>query len=409
MEEHNSLRSKNSGISRLGPGSPGLRGLGWLVVLGIAGILAAGSPVMAVDEPASSGQLAEACSAPELGVPTAVEGGSATANPEAGSDAAGWRDGRWRRMPRAPFAAAYGPAIWTGKRMVVVSPEDGRTAKYDAARDRWREVATAPRPTETFTPSLWTGRELVIVEVGPDFSSIGGLAYDPAADRWRELARLPFVATARDHALADAIWTGTHIVVVESDGLVAALDVTADCWTELGRVPGDSVAWHLYLDGPRLLVESRDRGTTSVRSFEPTTGVWSEPAVASFEVAGRQSGAYWADDVLKFISWTQSDSSDGASAMFDPATMTWARTDHDCKTAASRSIDADGLLVSADGRRVLDPATLACTVVPKPPRRLNGTESTLWTGSELIAWGGTRESLEPLGGSIYTPRPPAGE
>lgn len=196
-------------------------------------------------------------------------------------------------------------------------------------------LTTAPRPTETFTPSLWTGHEFVIVEVGPDFSSIGGLAYDPKSERWRELARLPFGATARDHVLADAIWTGTHIIIVESDGLVAALDVAADCWTELGRVPGDGFAWNLYLDGARLLVESRDHGTMSVRSFEPTTGAWSEPAVASFDVAARQSGAYWANDVFKFISWAQSDSSDGASAMFDPAAMTWARTDHDCKTAAT--------------------------------------------------------------------------
>ena len=91
--------------------------------------------------------------------------------------------------------------------------------------------------------------------------------------------------------------------------------------------------------------------------------------------------------------------------------MTWARVEHDCVTPASRTIEADGLLVSSNGRRGLHPLTLECVGIPNPPRVLNGTEAALWTGSELIAWGGARqESPAPrLGGSVYRPGAPDAE
>jgi hypothetical protein len=191
----------------------------------------------------------------------------------------------------------------------------------------------------------------------------------PAQDRWRELARLPFVATRGDHQLAGAIWTGTHIVVVEIEGLVAAHDVEADRWTELGEGPGDGVAWNIYRDGPTLLIESRDFDTgTSMQRFDPVTGAWSEPAIAPFEVAGRSAGGSWVGDALVYLTWAETDDYAGASAAFDPATMTWSRFEHDCTTSASRTIEADGLLVAADGRRALDPTTRTCIALPKPAR-----------------------------------------
>lgn len=305
-------------------------------------------------------------------------------------------DGSWRRIARAPFGSAYGPAVWTGERMIVVQADGKRSAAYDPTRDRWREVERAPRRVEPFAPYAWTGDELLIAEIAADGSSLGGLAYEPATDRWRELERLSLSPDDGDHALADAIWTGTHMVVVEGLGLVAAYDVGGDCWVELGRVPGDGFAWHLYESGSSLLVESRERvGGVTMHAFDPVSASWSAPAVSQLDVGASESGGVWVDDSLLFVSWAQSGDSTGRwHAMFDPGTSTWSSVALDCRTDAYGTVEAGDLLVASDGRRALKPGTRTCVHLPAPPRRLNGTESMVWTGSELIAWSGIRSPID---------------
>lgn len=314
-------------------------------------------------------------------------------------------------MARGPFGTAYAPAVWIGTHLLVVDRDTGRTATYRPDRDRWREVATAPRGTEPDAPFAWTGTELVITDMARDGSTIGGLAYDHRTDRWRELASLPFDASDADHSVTAAVWTGTHVIVSEGLGLIAAYDPVADSWNELGEVPGsEGFVWHLYQHGSRLLVESRTPdGIVEMRSFDPASGAWSEPVVAPLDRFASQSGGRWSDGSLVYVTWRDASEYDGAAnAAFDPATMSWSVVEHDCTTRSSRTIEADGLLVASNGRRALDPASLTCIEMPDPPRRLNGTEATVWTGSELIAWSGLRSLPEPprRGGLVFEPAEP---
>jgi hypothetical protein len=316
--------------------------------------------------------------------------------------------GRWGRVASAPFGSEYEPAVWTGTRMVAVDSESGRTAVYRPDRDRWREVTPAPRAFDHWARDVWTGREIVILEVTADGTMIDGLAYRPSSDRWRRTARLPAAAGGEtDHALADAAWTGTHVVVVDSLGLVAAYDPTADCWVELGRVPGEPWAWRLYLAGPSLLVESRRWGEpVEIRAFDPATGTWSEPSVGPLDRSASEGGGTWIDGRLVYVSWDGTVEDGGApNAVFDPATMSWSAFEHDCGTRASGSVQAGSLIVASDGRRALDGRTFACIDLPAPPRRLNGTERMVWTGNELIAWSGIRSLPEPprRGGLVFRP------
>lgn len=325
------------------------------------------------------------------------------------SDAPAWSEGRWRTMAPGPFGTAYAPATWTGNRLLVVDRDTGRTATYRPDRDRWREVATAPRRVEPDAPFVWTGTELVISDMSRDASTIRGLAYDPGRDRWRELPRLPFESSDRDNSITAATWTGTHVVVAEGLGLIAAYDPAADCWTELGRVPSEQgFVWHLYQNGPRLLVESRTPDdVVAMRSFDLASGEWSDPAVAPLDRRASESGGVWMDGSLVYVTWRDASEYDGAAnAVFDPSTMSWSVFEHHCTTRASRTIEANGSLIASDGRRALDPETLTCIDIPKAPRTLNGTEATVWTGSELIAWSGIRSLPEPprRGGLVFEPK-----
>ena len=181
-------------------------------------------------------------------------------------------------------------------------------------------------------------------------------------------------------------------IVLDSLGLLAAYDPTADCWVEVGRVPGEPWAWRLYTDGTALLVESRRWDEpVEMRALDPATMTWSEPAVGPLDREASEGGGAWVDGQLVYVTWYPLDDGAGApNATFDPTTLTWSTFEHDCATPASGTLAVEGLLVASDGRRALDGETLACVEMPAGPRRLNGTERLLWTGRELIAWSGIR-------------------
>ena len=310
-------------------------------------------------------------------------------------------NGAWEPMAKAPFGSEYEPVAWTGTHMVVVDSDTGRTASYRPDTDAWRVRSKSPRPFDRAAATAWTGAELIIAELSDDGTLLHGLAYRPQGDHWREIAPLEIAPDGKpDHALADAIWTGTHVVAVDALGLLAAYDPVADCWSELGRVPGEPMAWRLYLVDGRLLVESRRWDEpVELRAFDPATGEWSEPAVGLLDREASERGAVTSGDSLVYITWDGSLEPGTANARFDPATMTWAAFEHDCETRASGTVAAGNLLVAASGERALDAETLACVVLPEPPRALDGTERLVWTGTDLIAWSGIRpEQMTPRTG-----------
>jgi hypothetical protein len=280
--------------------------------------------------------------------------------------------------------------------MVAVDLDSGRTAVYRPDRNRWREGARAPRRFSSTARSAWTGDELVIVQMAADGGSIRGAAYRPNLDRWRRIET--FVAEPdeqADHALTDAIWSGSHVIVVDGLGSLAAWDPAADCWVDLGAVPGEPWATHLYLAGPSLLVESRRRDEPiELRAFDPATQTWSAPSVGPLSSEQSESGGAWSDGRLVYLDWYPPVAAEPMAAQFDPDTMTWSTLDPDCHANASGSLAVDGVVLSSDVRRALDSQTLACLEVPAAPRRLNGTERLLWTGRELIAWSGIRSLPE---------------
>jgi hypothetical protein len=378
-------------------------GTGAPTALALALALLMAPAATATDDP---GVAPSACPVPVLD--------PAASSPVADAGSPDLSRGRWTRMARAPFGSEYEPVAWTGRRLVAVDTDSGRTAVYAPSRDRWREVARAPRRFDSTAESTWTGRELIILAMSPDGRSIEGAAYHPGEDRWRETASLATDPDGQtdpdgetDHALADAIWGGTHVIVVDSLGLLAAYDPVADCWLELGHVPGEPWVWRLYAAGPSLLVESRRwDAPVEVRAFDLATKTWSEPLAGPLDREASEGGGSWVDGRLVYVTWFPlHETAGGANGILDPATMTWSTFDHDCGTPASGTVVAGGLLVASDGRRALDGRTLACLDLPPPPRRLNGTERMLWTGDELIAWSGIRSLPEPArrGGYLFRP------
>ncbi len=88
---------------------------------------------------------------------------------------------------------------------------------YDPARDAWRRLPPPPRSLPASAgPALWTGRELLVVDAegGRPLPGAGSAAPPtiPVADRWRSLAPSPRLGGGQ-LLERTVLWAGTRLLV----------------------------------------------------------------------------------------------------------------------------------------------------------------------------------------------------
>ena len=271
----------------------------------------------------------------------------------------------------APRQREHGTAVWTGSEMIVWGgdsggPRLGDGGRYDPARDAWSPMAMdgAPSPRR-YHVAVWTGAEMIVW--GGDGQQVNqyhadGAAYDPKADGWRAL---PDDSKLRPRARLSAVWTGTEMIV----------------W---GGYDADKA----FADGAR---------------YDPALDTWRAVSARGMPFPRGYHKAVWtgSEMIVWGGSWGGPALNDGAR--YDPATDTWrsiaecgappGRTEHSAVWTGSEMIvwggrDFGGGFVLGDGARY-DPAADAwrpMTMAGAPrPRTF---QATVWTGAELIVYGG---------------------
>jgi hypothetical protein len=99
----------------------------------------------------------------------------------------------------SPSPQSSHTAVWTGRLMVIWGGPDVGGGRYDPATDTWTPVA----PFDAAGPALWTGREMLVGSCG------GGGRYDPATDTW-----LPLPANGSAASCSgSSVWTGELMIV----------------------------------------------------------------------------------------------------------------------------------------------------------------------------------------------------
>lgn len=313
--------------------------------------------------------------------------------------------GRWRRLARSPFGAEYAISAWTGERVLVVDPRSRRTAAWDPARDRWRELERAPHRFDSFSsPAVWTGRELIVL--GGSDDTMRPVAFDPGTDRWREAAPAPIGAAE------GAVWTGDRMVAVTHEGAAAAYVPDADCWMALPRVPGDGGVESAHWTGTHVLVETVSAEATPdggrqlvVAVLDPLTWTWSAGSPSPTPIAHGVSGS-WVDGRLVFLNWWPDPGVEGDSVAWDPSTDSWRPVSLRCRATTRDTTAADSLLIAGDAELAFDPVSGTCYRLPRPPVGPFGRAARVWTGSELVLWSGTRTEDGPTVRIGLAYRPP---
>lgn len=234
-------------------------------------------------------------------------------------------------------------------------------------------MATSPLAMHRGAIAVWTGSKMIIwggccsndLE-DPRFHD--GAAYDPARDSWARIAPAPFVLSP-----AVATWTGTQMLVwgVTPEGpRGASYDPASDIWNRMADAPVDGYfeSYTGVWTGRQWLVWGFGGAANEGAAYEPTSDTWKPLAQFPFDPRiGHQ--AVWTGSQMVVMGGSAPvldfpGLADAAS--YDPATDRWARI----------------------------------APWPLPPR---DAPNAVWTGREVLVWGGRKGAQWFADGAAYDP------
>jgi N-acetylneuraminic acid mutarotase len=294
-------------------------------------------------------------------------------------------------------------AVWTGTEMIVwgglARDGVGEGDRYRPSTDAWLPVSTGPNaPLERQThTAVWTGEEMIVwggwQQSG--FGLDGGGRYDPSTDTWAAVSTGPGTPAGRGQHTA--VWTGTEMIV----------------WG--GETEFD------YVNEVFVVTNTGGR-------YDPSSDSWSPTSTsASVPEARFQHAAVWTG--TEMVVWGGSfvrEPGQGrllhSGGRYDPAGDSWNATSENGSTPEGRTghtalwtgtemivWGGDGSELGAprlfdDGARY-DPSTDSWLSVPADPSQPGGRafHTALWTGDEMLVWGGYGDFNSVDSGSRYAP------
>jgi VCBS repeat-containing protein len=319
--------------------------------------------------------------------------------------------------------------VWTGSEMIT------KSGRYDPALDTWTAPPAPPRARIGAT-RLWTGSRVIVWGGCWDQGSSGCLVddrgewYEPATDTWGLIDNNLSDTTAMDHT---AVWTGTHMVAFGGDlffGKASHMGIRYHAATNTWQPTLASVSTPLRFGsavwtGTAAITFGGDPqsflDTSSTTHTAQLDDVW-RFATFGTPVARFQHTASWTGS--RMIVWgggtatgssnlTQNTSTGGR---YDPATASWQATaltgapsprrQHTAVWTGSQLLvfgGTNGTTSLGDGARY-DPVTdtwssMSSVGAPAPRHR----HVAVWTGSEMIVWGGTNGAAFLDAGARYNP------
>ncbi len=330
----------------------------------------------------------------------------------------------------APPARYRHSAVWTGSEMIVWggSPPTNTGGRYNPVTDSWLATSTINAPLARYgQTAVWTDY-LMIVWGGRDapLYNTGG-KYNPATDAWTATST---TAAPAGRAFHSAVWTGTEMIVwggIPNVNTGGRYNPAADSWaaTSTANAPSarsfQSAAW----SGNEMMIWGGHNGAAYLNTgarYYPSSNSWASISSANAPGARRYHTALWTG--TRMLIW----GGDGGSALFDtggrynPAADSWSATSttnapqrryyHSAVWTGTEMVVWGGFYTDGTWKYWLNtggkynPASnsWAATEIQDAP---SGRErhSALWTGSVMIAWGGTSSLATNTGSKYYANAP----
>lgn len=337
----------------------------------------------------------------------------------------------WRAMSTqgAPSARMNFVSVWTGTRWFIwsgiagmeggrfVLPRDG--ALYDPKTDTWTAVSTQNAPSGRHsTKATWTGSHVLLWGGRgsfPEPDPQDGALYDPVADTWTPLTSADPPAFRSFHS-ADLVgdrwyWLcGCRGNQRRNDG--AVFDVTQRQWSALRGADAPKPRWgHASVwTGQEFVLfggfgEHNGYATENV-AYNPTTDVWRQVATKGAPSRRTHHAAVWTG--AEMFLWGGISTAGGKDmskgGLYDPTTDSWRKvTDKNeptpraghtlLWTGAEALVWGGGVRHSPAGTLagpggLFDPVKKSWRPLPSGEPAPRAEHGSVWTGTELLVWGG---------------------
>jgi len=287
-----------------------------------------------------------------------------------------------------------------------------------AGTGTWRPTAAGASPPRADHTAVWTGSEM-LVWGGYTYASGtqvtgNGYRYEADSDRWTEMSSTGAPPGRNKHV---AVWTGSEMIVWGGIGCGwwcmngARYDPLNDVWSPISNVgaPSESTAGTAVWTGTEMIVWSASSGAR----YNPTTDAWLSMPESPETLFGPT--AIWTGDDL--IVWgsgiLQPDVASGVGAVYDPLANLWRpisttdapsrRSGHTAVWTGTEMIVWGGYEnmsnVAGNSGAAYNPQTDTWRPIPNCGASARAGHTAVWTGSEMIVWGGSDANT----GQAYNP------
>jgi hypothetical protein len=317
--------------------------------------------------------------------------------------------------PGTPSARAVHSAVWTGSRMMVLGG-----------------LRPLPGPGPSPTPETCASQPVLLVP--PSFTMLStGATYDPLTDAWSPMAPEPPNPPGtmpQQYIEGSVVWTGSELITWSgygdqenlAHGNGAIYSPSADAWTPMvvtADTPPSRFSQATFWLGHEMLIWSG--GYSGGAFYDPATGAWRptadaipkfyspETATADTGVELIAFGGYGAQPdshlLMKYDylldEWIPLSAAGAPKGYLSPCSV-WTGSRFIVWSGAQQT---DGLRSSlASEGASYDPSTDTWSPISSDgapdPRQQGGA---VWTGKEMIVWGGTGEFGLTHQGGRYDP------
>jgi N-acetylneuraminic acid mutarotase len=343
----------------------------------------------------------------------------------------------WMNMTltNAPGGMRNARAVWANDQMILWNGTSGANGRYFPATDSWQPISLTDAPPALVPSLVWTGTGMIAW--GGCTTATSGMCtimhntggrYNPTTDTWTATSLTNAPAPRLSHT---AVWTGNEMMIWGGDNGSNTFfadggryNPVTDSWTVIGTTSAPSArgTHHAHWTGQIMLVwggfgfgdeRTGGRYNPATDSWTPTTT--NDPYRQAVYHASVWNGTHmisWGGEGEQFI-----DPFYQRARLYDPATDTWSMSsrNHDLSyfwwpTAVWTGTEMIiwggqyGSSIFNHGTRY-NPLTDSWTptsLTNAPEGR--GNHTGVWTGTELIVWGGS--TLDELGvqtGGRYNP------
>ena len=323
----------------------------------------------------------------------------------------------------APTARTAHTALWTGIEMIVWGGQGdfpnllNTGGRYNPSTDSWIATSTTNAPSARYDhTAIWTGSEMIVWGGGdisnPPHTTNTGARYNPSTDSWISTSTANVPDARLGHT---AVWIGGEMIVWGGDtGNFILLDTggkynpTTDTWaaTSTTNVPTARAGHSAVCTDTEMIVwggfPQNGGYLNTAGRYDPGTDSWTATSLTNAPSARFAHTAVWTENEM--IVWGGMDNDVlNTGGRYDPSSDSWiattannipsARLLHTAVWTGSEMIVWGGIdesffnTFNTGGR--YDPATDTWTPTStfNPPHE-RVSHTAVWTGNEMIVWGG---------------------